>query len=87
MPAKMDGELPPHSLNSGSLFNDTRRLISDTARQARTEYNVSQEDFAQVVNLDKTTVMEFECGRGDPLLSTVVRILSRLGWKLVVVRK
>lgn len=71
--------------------NDMRQFLGYlriAVQVARSREGESQAALASVTGLDPSTISLVECGEAsDPQLSTIVSLLSRYGFALVIERK
>lgn len=62
------------------------KLINQIKKR-RGELNVTQESLAEISGVGLRTLKEFESGKGNPTLQTIVRILDALGLELSIQTK
>lgn len=59
--------------------------LSQALRARRKEFGLRQADLTGVYALSRFTLTDAESGRGDPKLSTLLRLFEGLGMRLVAV--
>lgn len=50
------------------------KIFSERLKELRTGKNLSQKQLAEILQTTNSSVCDWECGRTEPSLSTVVRI-------------
>jgi DNA-binding XRE family transcriptional regulator len=68
-----------------AVFMEFRDAVASAVRVNRGHQDIPQLEFAHEAGINQTTLSCLECGRGDPKLSTVVRTLYLLGFRLKIV--
>lgn len=58
--------------------------LSGVIKQTRVEQGANQADVADMNGLSRWTLVDAESGKGDPKLSTVMRMMEALGLRVVV---
>jgi predicted transcriptional regulator len=56
--------------------------LIEQIKKRRDELNVTQETLAEISGVGLRTLKEFESGKGNPTLQTIVRLLDALGLEL-----
>ncbi len=60
-------------------FEAYNRKVGERIKELRRDKNLSQEEFAQEANIDRTHVSYLETARSDPTLSTLFKVAKALG--------
>ena len=50
------------------------KIFCNRLRELRTEKGLSQKEFAKILNTTNSSVCDWECGRTEPSLETLVKI-------------
>lgn len=58
---------------------DKKKLLGQRIKELRKAKKVTQEQLAEMVNVEPTTISNIECGRNYPNISTLENILNILG--------
>ena len=67
-----------------SIIHDPEAL-AQALKQRRKELGTTQEELAEMYGVSRYTIVEAESGKGDPKLSTVLKLLNGLGISLMAV--
>lgn len=59
-------------------MHDTKQALATAVREARTEFGLSQEKLAEILNLDTRTILNIEAGRGNPKFENLYQIITYL---------
>lgn len=54
-------------------------MLKDTLRELRTEKNMTQKELSEQLDLSKNTVCEYEKGRAEPSLETLLKLSAIFG--------
>lgn len=69
---------------SPAIIHDPEAL-AQALKQRRKELNATQEELAEIYGVSRYTIVDAESGKGDPKLSTVLKLLNGLGMSLMAV--
>ena len=69
----------PRSTESPDWVVTRRRAIGEQIRAAREYANLTQEDIALAIPMDRSTYVRIELGQSSPLLDTLIRIADAIG--------
>ena len=56
-----------------------RKLFAENLKSLRLERGISQAEFAKLLNTSQQRISEWECGKNEPSLYNILRILDVLG--------
>ena len=57
---------------------NTKKLLGQRIKELRKSQNITQEQLAELVNVEPTTISNIECGRNYPNLATLEKVLNVL---------
>lgn len=60
-------------------MNNTRLLLSAMLKQNRNSLGLTQEQVAQILNIDRSTYAYYELGRSEPSLENLIRLANLYG--------
>lgn len=56
-----------------------RKIFAENLKSLRLERGISQAEFAKLLNTSQQRISEWECGKNEPSLYNILRILDVLG--------
>lgn len=74
-------------INNKYSFKDDLYRIGREIKKIRNNMGLSQELIAKTSNIDRKTLYRIECGHKGIVLSAILRVLSVLGYELVLKEK
>ena len=60
------------------------RVAGALLRNARAQAGMTQVEFAELLGITQSTLSAYECGRRQPTLPTLLRLLTRAGVDLIM---
>jgi len=69
----------PRSTESPDWVVTRRRAIGEQIRAAREHADLTQEEVALAIPMDRSTYVKIELGQSSPLLDTLIRIADAIG--------
>ena len=59
-------------------MHDIKKILGNTVREYRTDMGLSQENLAEILNLDQRTILNIEAGRGNPKFEVLYPLITYL---------
>lgn len=57
---------------------DTKKILGQRIKELRKTRNITQEELAELINVEPASISNIECGRNYPNLATLEKILLEL---------
>ena len=59
-------------------MHNIKKILGNTVREYRTDMGLSQENLAEILNLDQRTILNIEAGRGNPKFEVLYPLITYL---------